>query len=50
MAGLRVRGPLVGAVRLLVRLTVRAVERNRVYGVWRDDDGAEHVRVHAISR
>ena len=37
-----------GAIRMPPRLAVRAIAGNRVYGVWRDDDGAERVRVHAI--
>jgi hypothetical protein len=42
-------GGWLGPVQLPARLTVRAVAHNRVYGVWRDDDGAEHVRVYAIT-
>jgi hypothetical protein len=43
-------GGWLGAVRLPARMTVRAVARNRVYRVWRDDDGAEHVRAYVINR
>ena len=43
-------GRWLGAVRMPARLTVRAVAGARVYGVWRDDDGAEHLRVYAINR
>ena len=42
-------GTWLGAVRMPARLTIRAISGNRVYGVWRDGDGAEHVRIHAIT-
>lgn len=42
-------GQWLGGVRMPARLTVRAIAGNRVYGVWRDSDGVEHVRSYAIS-
>ena len=41
-------GQWLGAVRMPARLIVRAIVGNRVYGVWRDADGVEHVRSYAI--
>jgi hypothetical protein len=42
-------GSWLSTVRVPPRLNVRAVANNRMYGVWRDDDGAEQVRVYAIT-
>lgn len=41
-------GTWLGAVRIPARLTVRSIYGNTVYGVWRDDDGAERVRAYSL--
>jgi hypothetical protein len=43
-------GDAFGTVAIAGRLEVRQVGAGFVLGVWRDDDGVEHVRVHQLDR
>jgi hypothetical protein len=43
-------GRWLGRVSTPPRLEVYQVSRNRVIGVWRDENDVEHLRVHRLSR
>jgi hypothetical protein len=43
-------GRWLGQVTTPARLEVYQVTRDRVIGVWRDENDVEHLRVHRLSR